>query len=161
MSQRVNTASDIVAHLEMPEGDQWRSACVQLIARIECELYRRAADIEEYSDESTLRHRLNELVADGVILQTQLKQDDNAQTVTDSCTAQTSNDAAAVSTTANAAEINSGTDAQQNSHSAYDSSSSGTDTSAAVSSDHDAQQQQQQWRLSTAAAAAAQEQQQC
>jgi hypothetical protein len=146
LQQRANTASCIVAHLKFPEGE-WRSVYVKLITRAEFELYRRAADITAYSDVSTLRLRLNQLAADGVILQTQLKQGDDAQTVIDATTAQSGTDSAAAVSTANLTVAHVEAEAQQTSHSAYDSSGSSgshTGTSSTVNSGHDMQQQQQQ-----------------
>jgi hypothetical protein len=81
MTQRDKTLHDIMNCLNMPEGEQWRSAHIELIARVEFELYSTAADITAYSDVSTLRRRLDELVADGVILQTQLKENFSTDTV--------------------------------------------------------------------------------
>jgi ankyrin repeat protein len=134
--QRVDTLLNIIGYLK---GAQWRSAHVELIALAEFELYRRAADIEAYSDVSTLQCRLNELVADEVILLTQLKQDDNAQTVSDSRTVQASTvEATAVSTPASAV-INSEAGIR----------GSGTGSSTAVSSGRNVQQQQQQHSLPT------------
>jgi ankyrin repeat protein len=106
MRQRHVTVYDIVDCLDLPEGGQWRSFYIDLIAQAEFELYRRAADIAACSDVSTLQHRLNGLVADGVMLQTQLKQYADAETVTDSTTAQSSTIEAAAST-ADAAATNS------------------------------------------------------
>jgi Ankyrin repeats (many copies)/Ankyrin repeat len=75
MVQRVKTASNILNHLIISDGSQHeRSAYAELMAAVEPELYRRAADIEAYSDVSTLQCRLVELVVDGVILPAQLKE---------------------------------------------------------------------------------------
>jgi ankyrin repeat protein len=145
IEHRGKTVSAMVDHLEVSQGEQWRSTFVELIARVEFELYRRAADITAYSDVSTLQTRLNDLVADGLILQTQLKQGvcthAAAATIAHSTT-----DKVAVSAIADAAVINREAGAQQRSHTAHDSgdSDSTTATSSAGSSGHDVQQQHQQ-----------------
>ena len=145
MSQRLDTVKGITDYLGNPEGEQWRSDYIELIALVEFELYRRAANITAYSDVSTLRRRLIDLLADGVILQTQLKQGVELQTVA-AAIVQPSADKAAVSKPADAEVINREASAQQPSHAAHDSgdSDSSTDTSATGSSSYDVQQQQQQ-----------------
>jgi ABC-type transporter Mla MlaB component len=158
MAQRQTIVYDIVDCLDLPEGAQWRSFCVDLIARVEFELYRRAADIATYSNVSTLQRRLNELVADGIVLQTHLKKATATEMAADTTPRQPSTDITAVSTT-DAKVIDIEAAAQQHSHAAYGSSSSITDISAADSSglvvQRQQQQQQQQQQLFTGAATAA------
>jgi ankyrin repeat protein len=152
MARRGIIASDIVAHLELPKANEWHSAHIQLLALIEHELYRRAADITAYSDGSTLQRRLNELVTDGVILQTDLKQGADVHAAQAAAsTAQACTDITTAVSTAVPTVTNIQAGAQQYSHTAYDGSiSSHTGTSIAVSSSNDAQLQQHQLRASIA-----------